>query len=153
MWVQAGACAPNPCPQPGRCCLFSGACAITLQAACNAPWALGGSCVPQPCGVCCTSLGACTFVVQGVCAASWSVGGVCTPNPCAAVGACCQGVACTTTTAALCPGAYLGDASVCAPRVRSGHINACCPNDFNGSGSLSVADVFDFLNSWFAGCP
>jgi hypothetical protein len=27
-----------------------------------------------------------------------------------------------------------------------------CPADFNGGG-LSVQDIFDFLNAWFAGCP
>jgi hypothetical protein len=28
-----------------------------------------------------------------------------------------------------------------------------CAADFNGMGGLSVADIFDFLNAWFAGCP
>lgn len=28
-----------------------------------------------------------------------------------------------------------------------------CAADFNSSGALSVQDVFDFLTSWFAGCP
>ncbi len=28
-----------------------------------------------------------------------------------------------------------------------------CPADFNESGALEVQDIFDFLNSWFAGCP
>ncbi len=27
-----------------------------------------------------------------------------------------------------------------------------CPADHNGSGSLEVQDIFDFLNDWFAGC-
>jgi hypothetical protein len=26
-----------------------------------------------------------------------------------------------------------------------------CPADFNHSGTLEVADIFDFLNAWFAG--
>lgn len=30
---------------------------------------------------------------------------------------------------------------------------AFCPSDFNKSGLTSVQDVFDFLTSWFAGCP
>ncbi|HMN41225.1 MAG TPA: hypothetical protein PKE29_10295 [Phycisphaerales bacterium] len=30
---------------------------------------------------------------------------------------------------------------------------ADCPADFNHTGSLEVADIFDFLNGWFAGCP
>jgi hypothetical protein len=28
-----------------------------------------------------------------------------------------------------------------------------CPADFNTDGSLSVQDIFDFINSWLAGCP
>jgi hypothetical protein len=30
---------------------------------------------------------------------------------------------------------------------------AGCAGDFDGSGSLSVQDIFDFLNAWFAGSP
>ena len=32
-------------------------------------------------------------------------------------------------------------------------ITAPCAADFNNSGSLSVDDIFDFLNAWFAGNP
>ena len=28
-----------------------------------------------------------------------------------------------------------------------------CPSDFNCSGTLEVADIFAFLNAWFAGAP
>ncbi len=28
-----------------------------------------------------------------------------------------------------------------------------CPSDFNGSGTPNVQDIFDFLASWFSGCP
>ena len=28
-----------------------------------------------------------------------------------------------------------------------------CPPDYNGTGGLTVADIFDFLNGWFAGSP
>ncbi len=28
-----------------------------------------------------------------------------------------------------------------------------CAADFDGSGGLAVADIFTFLNAWFAGCP
>jgi hypothetical protein len=27
-----------------------------------------------------------------------------------------------------------------------------CPADFNEDGAVTVGDIFDFLNSWFAGC-
>ena len=30
---------------------------------------------------------------------------------------------------------------------------ANCPADFNGNGSLSVQDIFDYLSAWFAGNP
>ena len=33
------------------------------------------------------------------------------------------------------------------------HMDERCPADFNKSGALEIADVFDFLNAWFAGCP
>ncbi|HMN42452.1 MAG TPA: hypothetical protein PKE29_16550 [Phycisphaerales bacterium] len=32
-------------------------------------------------------------------------------------------------------------------------VGEACPADFDHSGSLQVADVFAFLNAWFAGCP
>ncbi|HMN41249.1 MAG TPA: hypothetical protein PKE29_10415 [Phycisphaerales bacterium] len=32
-------------------------------------------------------------------------------------------------------------------------VGNACPADFNASGTLEVADIFDFLNAWFAGCP
>ena len=28
-----------------------------------------------------------------------------------------------------------------------------CPADFNLSGSVTVQDLFDYLDLWFAGCP
>lgn len=33
----------------------------------------------------------------------------------------------------------------------NGTINLVCRCDFNGSGMLEVADIFDYLNAWFAG--
>jgi hypothetical protein len=45
-----------------------------------------------------------------------------------------------------------------APSVTQADINAeralipCAP-DFNGVGGLTVQDIFDFLNAWFAGLP
>jgi hypothetical protein len=29
----------------------------------------------------------------------------------------------------------------------------CCHADFDGSGSLSAQDIFDYLNAWFAASP
>jgi hypothetical protein len=45
-------CAPNPCPAPppnGTCCLPSGTCLMTTQAACGGAWTEGGYCLPNPC--------------------------------------------------------------------------------------------------------
>jgi hypothetical protein len=70
-------------------------------------------------------------------------------------GACCQGAACTVAagSAACVGGMYLGDGSVCSPMGRGGPVNVCCPTDANNSGQLEIADVFAYLNAWFAGCP
>jgi hypothetical protein len=32
-------------------------------------------------------------------------------------------------------------------------VHQACPADFNGSGAISVQDIFDFLAAYFAGCP
>ncbi len=32
-------------------------------------------------------------------------------------------------------------------------VEPVCAADFDGSGTLAVADIFTFLNAWFAGCP
>jgi hypothetical protein len=29
----------------------------------------------------------------------------------------------------------------------------CCAADFNQSGSVTVADIMDFINAWLAGSP
>jgi hypothetical protein len=58
---------------------------------------------------------------------------------------------CVVTTSSTCGGLglnLLGFGSTCSPA-------ACraCPADFDGSGTLAVADIFAMLNAWFAGCP
>jgi sugar lactone lactonase YvrE len=63
-------------------------------------------------------------------------------------GACCAGTHCTVGTQAACGGAYQGDSTACgAP----GNPTTCCPANFNQINGLSVQDIFDFLNAWFAG--
>lgn len=32
-------------------------------------------------------------------------------------------------------------------------VQNCCRGDFNGSGSVEIQDIFDYLNAWFAQCP
>jgi hypothetical protein len=31
--------------------------------------------------------------------------------------------------------------------------NPCCAADFSGNNTLDVPDIFQFLSTWFAGCP
>jgi hypothetical protein len=71
-------------------------------------------------------------------------------------GTCCRGTTCTSSVPLNCTGGnalFLGSGVACSPVVRGGTINACCPADFDGANGLQVADVFAFLNAWFAGCP
>ncbi len=68
-------------------------------------------------------------------------------------GACCNRWtgSCVVTPAAMCGGLGLRfDAfgSTCGAGVCR-----ACPADFDGSGTLAVADIFAMLNAWFAGCP
>jgi hypothetical protein len=30
-------------------------------------------------------------------------------------------------------------------------VGTCCAADFDGNGTLAVADIFAYLNAWFAG--
>jgi hypothetical protein len=63
-------------------------------------------------------------------------------------GACCVGTSCSVGLQSACNGTFQGAASVCAtPGVPA----LCCRVDFNGSGGLTVNDIFDYLNAWFAG--
>ena len=93
-----------------------------------------------------------------------TVGGIIGPgSSCAAalcainaLGACCRGTTCSVTTTlgciAVAPTArFLGVGTSCTPLP--GGTNPCCPADFDNSGALSVQDIFNFLQSWFAGCP
>jgi hypothetical protein len=54
-------------------------------------------------------------------------------------------IQCFVTTQSQCNGTWYGN-TPCNP-------NPCCPANFSGSGVLAIADIFEFLNRWFAGCP
>ncbi|MFN7021934.1 MAG: hypothetical protein ACK4WH_11485 [Phycisphaerales bacterium] len=116
----------TPLPTQAACCLADGSCQVALLDAC-------------PSG-----------------ATQQAPGTTCAPNNCpppAQPGACCNrsSTTCTVTLAAICTpvgGNYLGDGTTCSP-------NPCpapCPADFNGSGNLTVQDIFDFLSAYFVGC-
>jgi hypothetical protein len=77
-----------------------------------------------------------------------STGSAVTPT-----GACCNGAsgACTLLTGVQCAAVnlgYSGNNTTCSPTLCT-----ACPADFDHSGELEVQDIFDFLNSWLAGCP
>ena len=159
-----------PLPTQAACCTCDGSCVVALLNMCptgSSQQAAGTTCVPSPCstvstGACCnTKTGACTSTTSAICTAlggSYLGDGIaCSSGACpAATGACCHGTTCTTTTAAACTGTnagFLGAGSVCSPVARSGVVNVCCKADFNGTGGVTVQDIFDFLSAWFAKCP
>jgi hypothetical protein len=65
-------------------------------------------------------------------------------------GACCTGTSCAIVSggAAACSGTYQGDNTACGP---VGNPTTCCPANFDQINGLQVADIFAFLNAWFAG--
>jgi hypothetical protein len=65
-------------------------------------------------------------------------------------GACCNGTTCSVGAQAACTGAYQGDGTACGPM---GNPTTCCPANFDQANGLQVADIFAFLNAWFAGDP
>ncbi len=107
----------------------------------------------QNLGRCCGAEGACSVTNSAGCTGTFTAGGVCTPNTCpGAPGACCNrrsGV-CVTTVQTLCSalgGVFAGPGVTCSPTNCT-----ACPSDFNGSGTATVQDIFDFLTAYFAGC-
>jgi hypothetical protein len=68
--------------------------------------------------------------------------------PCS--GACCTGTACAISTQAACAASYSGDGTSCGTPTNP---IACCPANFDHVDGLQVADIFAFLNAWFAGAP
>jgi hypothetical protein len=118
-------------------------------------------------GTCCAPAGACTFVTQATCASGsvWTSGGTCTPNTCPQPpsGVCCRGSTCTTTfaNAADCTSSLVGAPTAGAvyatssATCNSGAISSgpCCYANYNKVNGITVQDIFDFLNDWFAGKP
>jgi hypothetical protein len=109
-------------------------------------------------GTCCAPTGACTFVAQADCSGgTWTTGGSCSPTPCPQPGVCCRGATCTarTTINDACTGNTLAGAVIVAsaPACNSSGVTTtpCCYPDYNKIGGITVGDIFDFLNDWFAG--
>lgn len=156
-WHPNISCSPDPCPSiTGACCLPSGACTLLASnTACNGQWFEGEPCNPNPCprGACCNKdAGVCIVTTQALCRAhglSWlGAGTACPTRLCPPRrGACCIAGSrvCYVSTFNQCRGTWYGN-TPCIP-------NPCCPPNYTGSGQLAVADIFSFLNAWFAGCP
>jgi hypothetical protein len=122
----AGACAPNPCPEPqGQCCDMNG-CTTTTLADCpqGNTWTL----------TCCNvASGACTTTTQPGCATgnAWMVATTCTPNPCPAPpqGSCCVIAtgACSETAQIDCDsGSTWTLAGMCTPNTCVQPLGTCC---------------------------
>ncbi len=123
------------------------------SAAVNSPTNFAGQAgsVNVPSGACCTAA-VCSVATDPGCSGDFTAGGSCSPDPCAPPpsGACCDGTACTIATDAACSGTYQGDGTACGD---PGNPTACCPANFNGTGGITVQDIFDFLASYFNNDP
>lgn len=68
-----------------------------------------------------------------------------------APGACCLGSTCAVVLAGMCTGPntrFVGDGIACnAPAIFT---DPCCKADHDQDGMVALADVFAFLNTWFA---
>lgn len=148
-----GVCTPNPCsgPATGRCCASNGGCTVVIQSSCTGTWTSGGNCsttCPQP-GICCNGVN-CTFELQSTCSGTFTAGTGCVANSCQNIGACCFGVACRLDTAANCVGPRTVFTGAPACNVSAAATVPCCRADYNKVDGLSVGDIFDYLNNWFA---
>ncbi len=154
-WGNGVACQPNPCPPLGACCsVTTGLCTTMVQATCS-DWWYAAVCQPNPCpGACCSAAsGACTVLSQTSCpsGSTYTSTASCSPNTCPQpTGACCTVTICSITASDGCIGAFQGVGVACSP---PGNPIVCCPANFNQADGLTVADIFDFLNAWFAGVP
>lgn len=111
-------------------------------------------------GACCNpTTGACSITGPGNCNgdfASLGLGVSCNPNFCPqpAASACCRGATCTVLAAGNCV-VSVGVAGATVSSVLDCNLGSmttpCCYADYNKANGLSVQDIFDFLNDWFAG--
>lgn len=68
-------------------------------------------------------------------------------------GACCTGIACGVIAANACSGTFRGPDTACTPFGDPDNRTTCCAANFNGQGGVTVQDVFDYLQAFFAGTP
>ncbi len=162
--------ASNPPCGTGACCSTDGVCTAAITAAqCTAvagrvykgnDVACTTTLCPVPSGACCFANGACLERTSSQCA-SFSgtfLPGTCSPNPCPQPGVCCRGSTCAIgitqagCTAVAPVGAFFA-ASGTACNTAANHASPCCYADFNKQAGISVQDIFDYLNAWFAVSP
>lgn len=160
-------CTPNPCPVPtGACCAGNGSCFVQTNNDCTTSggvWQTPGSvCSPNPCPQpsvpCCSPTGVCSLVSAATCASSGgtvAMGTVCTPNPCTpTMGACCRGSTCVVIAPVQCFGPNTRFAGLGLACNTGGSMTTpCCLADYSQDGSATAADIFEFLNGWFASDP
>ncbi len=149
----------------GACCTPTGVCTQGSPSACTGASIYQGDNVTCETfllctGACCNlTTGACTITGPGNCNGDFSVLGLgvpCNPNYCPqpAISACCRGATCSVIAPASC---VAGNGLAGAVVNAAGNCNAgstsspCCYADYNKVNGLSVQDIFDFLNDWFAG--
>jgi hypothetical protein len=108
-------------------------------------------------GACCLA-GVCTISTQANCPGVFNGAESCAPDPCAVLGVCCRGATCNASFTAVACTTPSGGAG--ATFVASGACNSpgnstipCCYADYNKQSGITVADIFDYLNDWFAGSP
>jgi hypothetical protein len=88
-WLEGERCDPNPCPQPGACCV-GGLCTVLFEQECvvaGGHWMGPGTvCDPNPCPAVCCFEHDCAIILEADCLAGggywhpeWTT---CEPNPC-----------------------------------------------------------------------
>jgi Lamin Tail Domain len=165
---------------PGVCCSGDEVCTVVAdQADCTAlsgtfqgPLSTCGTIIlgcPSPLGACChldliTQEPTCLTTERQFCVqvllGTFRINEVCLPDPCLtpASGRCCVGARCVLNVAdaAAClaladansSGVFTAGATDC--NAGGSLITPCCFADYNKVGGLTVGDIFDFLNAWFA---
>ncbi len=162
----SGIGAPD-CSPRGTCCLTSGGCLTNVtQVRCSVEteflsWTQGGDCGICPVGGRCCQPSGCTTVIEANCpnaAVNWTAGLSCITDPCPQISqVCCRGATCytvvNTANCVVLPGSGAGVAVVSSSSTcnASGTANTpCCYADYDKTAGIQVADIFAFLNDWFA---
>lgn len=106
-------------------------------------------------GACCVGT-FCSFGEPTSCSGSFASDQVCTPDLCASgAGVCCRGSTCVALAQTDCtaPVGSSAGAVFLASTTCSGTATPCCFADYDKSGAVVTADIFAYLNDWFAGSP